>query len=107
MAWLMRGGEVLASAELATTRSQRRRGLIGRDELPGVFVLRARSVHTIGVRFPIDVAFCDEAGRVIRIVTMRPNRVCVPVLRAHTAIEAPAGTFGEWRLRVGDVLEVR
>lgn len=107
MAWLTRGGQVLASAEVARTRAERRRGLMGRDEVPGVFVLRARSVHTFGVRFPLDVAFCDADGVVLRIIVMQRNRVSWPVRAATTVVEAPAGTFHEWSLREGDRLEVR
>jgi uncharacterized protein len=107
MPWLMRDDQVLASAEVAADRAARRRGLIGRRELDGVFVLRARSVHTFGVRFAIDVAFCDDDGVVTRIVTLVPNRVTRPALGARTAIEAPAGTFREWAVNPGDRLEIR
>ncbi|MCB1255929.1 MAG: DUF192 domain-containing protein [Microthrixaceae bacterium] len=107
MAWLTRGGEVLASAEVALSRSERRKGLIGRTSLDGVFILEAKSVHTFGVRFPIDVAFCDSTGVVVRIVSMPRNRVCLPVWSAKTAIEAPQGAFHEWSLSEGDQLEIR
>ncbi|MGB3410531.1 MAG: DUF192 domain-containing protein [Microthrixaceae bacterium] len=107
MAWLTREGEVLASAEVAATRADRRRGLLGRSELDGVFVLKARSVHSIGMQFPIDVAFCDSEGVVLKVVALSPNRVTLPVLKARSAIEAPAGAFRQWSLRCGDTLEIR
>ena len=105
--WLVHDGRVLASAEVATTRAGRRRGLLGRDGVDGVLVIRTRSVHTFGMRFAIDVAFCGEDGTVRRTVTLRPNRVTLPVRGAVTAIEAPAGSFASWGLAPGDVLEVR
>ena len=40
-------------------------------------------------------------------VTMKRYRLGVPVLRARTVIEAEAGAFERWKLRVGDVVEVR
>jgi uncharacterized protein len=107
MRWLLHDDQVLASAELAEGRAARRRGLIGRPELDGVLVLNARSVHTFGVRFPIDVAFCDGEGTVIRIVTLRPNRVSRPCWAARTAVEAPGGAFREWAVGPGDRLEFR
>ncbi|MDQ2679270.1 MAG: DUF192 domain-containing protein [Actinomycetota bacterium] len=105
--WLVHDGRVLASAEVATSRSGRRRGLLGRDGVDGVLVIPTRSVHTFGMRFAIDVAFCGEDGTVRRTVTLRPNRVTMPVRGAVTAIEAPAGSFASWGLVPGDVLEVR
>ena len=60
----MRDGQVLASLAVADTWWLRTRGLLGRDGVDGALLLRpARSVHTLGMRFPIDVAFCDDARR--------------------------------------------
>ena len=42
------------------TRHRPVAGLLGRDGIEGALLLRpARSVHTLGMRFAIDVAFCD------------------------------------------------
>ena len=58
MAWLVTEGRVLASCESATGRPAKGRGLLGRDGIEGALVLtRCRWVHTIGMRFAIDVAY--------------------------------------------------
>jgi len=108
VAWLLRDGEVLASLETADGRRARARGLLGRDGIEGAMLLApARSVHTVGMRFPIDVAFCDADLRVLRIVTLRRHRVSRPVWRARSVIEAEAGAFARWNLHEGDQLEVK
>ena len=108
MPWLVRGEDVLASAEVAVTRKLRRRGLFGRDSLDGVLVLRpCRQVHTVGMKFPIDVAFCDRQGFVLHVSRMRPGRVSRYVMRAYFAIEATEGAFDRWKIGVGDIIEVR
>ena len=66
-----------------------------------------RWVHTIGMRFPIDVAFLDADGLVIRTVQMPRRRLGMPVVRARSVIEAEAGAFARWGVHVGDVIEVR
>ena len=112
MSWLVRrdpsaADEVLAAAEVAATRAARRRGLLGRDQVDGALVLRpCRQVHTFRMRMPIDVVWCADDGRVLRVATMAPGRVSRPVLRARFVIEAAAGATDRWRLRVGDPLEV-
>lgn len=107
MAWLVRGDEVLAAAEVAASRRERWRGLLGRDGLDGVLVIRpCHQVHTIGMKFPIDVAFCDRDGRVLHTASLRPFRISRPVLRAAFTIEAPEGSFDRWKLACGDVIEV-
>ncbi|NND75562.1 MAG: DUF192 domain-containing protein [Ilumatobacter sp.] len=108
MAWLVSGAHVLASAEIAATRAQRRRGLLGRDHLEGALVLRpCRAVHTIGMKFPIDVAYLDGDGVVLKTAQMGRHRMGAPVRRSRVVIEAEAGAFARWGLRVGDVIEVR
>ncbi len=108
MAWLLRDGEVLASVEVAESRRARSRGLLGRDGVDGALLLRpCRSVHTVGMRFPIDVAFCDDDLRVLRVVTMPRHRLSRLVWRSRAVIEAEAGAFARWGLQPGDTLEVK
>jgi uncharacterized membrane protein (UPF0127 family) len=108
MAWLLRDGDVLAAIEVAESFGARLKGLLGRDGLDGALLLRpARSVHTVGMRFAIDVAFCDASMRVIAVRTMPPQRMTMPRRKAKCVIEASAGAFERWGLRVGDELEVR
>lgn len=108
MAWLVCDARVLASAEIADTRSTRRRGLLGRTDLEGALVIRpCRAVHTIGMKFPIDVAFLDGDGVVMKTLQMPRHRLGMPVPKARLVIEARAGAFARWNLRVGDVIEVR
>lgn len=108
MAWLVTEGRVLASCESATDRKARRRGLLGRDGIEGALVLRnCRWVHTLGMRFAVDVAYLDEKGVVVKTVHMHRHRVGAPVWRARSVVEAQEGAFGRWGLRVGDVVELR
>lgn len=108
MAWLLRDGDVLASLEVADTRPARRRGLLGRDGIEGALLLvPARSVHSFGMRFPLDVAWCDRNLTVLRIARLPRHRLTRTVLRAHAVLEAEAGTFAHWELAVGDRLERR
>ena len=112
MASLVRNGEHVSDIELAVTRSTRRRGLLGRDSLDGALLLEpCRSVHTIGMRFAIDVAHCRGSAtgglRIVRVQTMAPRRLGRPHLRSRCVIEAESGSFARWGLTVGDRLEIR
>jgi uncharacterized protein len=108
MAWLVRDGEVLAAVEMAETARARRRGLLHRDGFDGALVLRpCRNVHTAGMKFSIDVAFCDVEGTVLRTTTLAPWRISPIVRRSAFAIEAEAGAFDRWRLARGDRVELR
>jgi len=109
VASLVRGEEVLAPVEVADDPATRTKGLLRRDGSEGALLLPGcRSVHTLGMRFAIDVAFLDRRGRVVATVTpMRRQRLGRARWRAHQVLEAEAGVFAHWNLAPGDVLEVR
>lgn len=107
MPWLLRDGEVLASLEVADGAAGRVRGLLGRDAMEGAILLRpAASVHTFGMRFAIDVAFCDTDLVVLEVCRMERWRLGRPRPGARAVLEAEAGAFSRWRLCPGDALEV-
>lgn len=68
-------------------------GLAGLREVPDdcmLLIPGCRSVHTVGMRFSIDVTFVDRHGRELRTVRgVRPWRV-VGCRGAAAAIERPA-----------------
>ena len=108
MAWIVSDGRVLASAEVATGLQERSKGLLGRESFEGALVLeRCRWVHTIGMKFPLDVAYLDRDGVVVKTIHMHSHRVGIPVFRATTVVEAEGGAFARWGLHVGDIVEVR
>ena len=98
----------MSSLRVADSPSARTRGQVGRDGLEEAILLRpARSAHTLGMRFPIDVAHLDDDLTVLRTTRMDGLRVGRPVRRARAVLKAEAGSFERWGLAVGDVLEVR
>ena len=108
MPWLACGERVVASLEVPRTRSERRRGLLGRDDVTGALLIeRCRCVHTVGMRFDLDVAYLDRDHRVLDIVTMPPGRLGMLRLGARSVIEARAGAFEQWGVSPGDMLDIR
>src|SRR5690349_15106444 len=105
MPWLLRDGEVLASVEVAGGSRGRAKGLLGRDGLEGALLLKpAMSVHTIGMRFALDVAYLDGDLKVLAMTRMAPWRVGLPRFSARAVLEAEAGSFERWKLAAGDEL---
>jgi uncharacterized protein len=98
---------VALEVDVAASRAARRRGLLGRDSLDsteGLLLSPCKAVHTVGMRFPIDVIFIDRDGRAVRIVpALAPWRIAMSV-RAKAVIELAAGTAAAADIRVGDLL---
>ncbi|MFG2500306.1 DUF192 domain-containing protein [Streptomyces sp. NPDC048441] len=94
--------------EIAVTARARRRGLLGRDGVAGALLLSpANSVHTVRMRFAVDVAHLDRELRVLSVRTMRPGRIGRPRLRARHVLESEAGAMERWGVRRGTRVEVR
>ena len=106
--WLVRTGTVLCAAVRATSRTDRRRGLLGVDQVAEPLVIQPCSwVHTVGMRISLDVAHVGHDGTVIAISQMKPWRIGSYVRGSHLVIEAGAGSFERWNMQTGDVVEVR
>jgi uncharacterized protein len=105
--WLLRDGDVVCALEMTESAAERG-ALRGRAGCEGaVHVEGVRTVHTAGMKFPIDVAFLSPDLTVVRVARLKPWRVAVGGRAAHSAVETEAGALERWGVRVGDQLEVR
>jgi uncharacterized membrane protein (UPF0127 family) len=104
------GSGIRLGSKVAVARSwwHRLRGLLARPPLrvgEGLLLLRCSSVHTAGMAHPIDVAFLDADGCVLRsIPRLGPWRVGLGGLGAVHTLELPAGRLEETGTVPGDRL---
>lgn len=95
--------------EVAETASQQVKGLLGRDRLEdgqGLLFKGAGSLHTLFMRFPIDVIYATKQGKVAKVAkAVRPFKLVAAPLRCHYAIELPAGAITASNTQVGDYLD--
>lgn len=77
----------------AVTWRARLLGLALLDGLPpqqALLIPRCRSVHTFGMRFPIDVVFLDREGSVARLAREVPPRCAIGGRGAWAVLETGA-----------------
>jgi uncharacterized membrane protein (UPF0127 family) len=100
-------GQVARRVQLATTRRDRRRGLLGVNQFaPGAAILLVpcMAVHTMFMRFPIDVIFVNRRGYAIHIVErLQPWRMSMSA-GAYGVIELASGSTKRCNISVGDRL---
>ena len=94
---------------VANTLFSRMRGLLGRKSLgpdTAMVIDPCSSIHTLGMRFAIDVLFLDSKNRVISISkNVKPGRFWVSGgWCVRRVIESEAGCLDLSRLQVGDTL---
>ena len=93
----------------ASTFLSRFVGLLGTaaiEDGEGLWIVPCRSVHTLGMRYPIDVAFLDARGVVVGILEgFPPNRVGRVFGGARGALELRSGILAATGTVPGDRLE--
>jgi uncharacterized membrane protein (UPF0127 family) len=89
----MRTGEDALVIREAAGFRERLLGLAFRREAPhgeALLIPRCRSVHTFGMRFPLDIAFLDEHGSVMRLERSVPPRRVLYCRGASAVLETPS-----------------
>jgi len=73
----------------------------------GLLLVPSQAVHTIGMRFAIDVVFVDRDWRAIGLrAEMPPLRLSRVYYKAWAALELPAGAIALSATSAGDQLAV-
>ncbi len=113
------GAPVAVQVEIARTRSERQRGLMYRRSLPAkagmVFAYPSAVRGGFWMKntlIPLDIAFYDARGKILRILTMQPCRadpcrIYEPNVSYRAALEVNAGSFRRWKVKAGDRIAVR
>lgn len=95
-------------AQIADTSKTRKIGLLKHNQLElgeGLWITPCEGVHTIGMKFPIDVLFLDKKRKVLKIRAAMPKWRMSACLFAHSVLELPSGTAAATRTTAGDQLE--
>jgi uncharacterized membrane protein (UPF0127 family) len=90
--------------EVAVARSFRTRlvGLAYRRARRALLIPRCRSVHTFGMRFPLDLVWLDRDGRVLAVDRGVPPNRLRSRRDAAAVLEVPAGQSSEMILAMAE-----
>jgi uncharacterized membrane protein (UPF0127 family) len=73
----------------------------------GLWIVPSRGVHTLAMRFPIDVVYLDEDRRVVHLeLNLKPWRVAPVKLQTASVLELPGNTLGPSGTMIGDEVEI-
>jgi uncharacterized membrane protein (UPF0127 family) len=95
-------------ALIADTSTTRKTGLLKHERLDpgeGLWIKPCEGVHTVGMKFPIDVLFLDKKRKVVKIRAAMPRWRMAACLWAHSVLELPSGTAAATRTSRGDQLD--
>ncbi len=101
---------VLENVRIAQSYFTRLKGLLGREDLDnseGLVIKPCNSIHTIGMKFCIDVAFVDKNNIIIHIIkNMAPGKLSPIIKKSAFVIETKAGEFDKIGLVEGDEINL-
>jgi uncharacterized membrane protein (UPF0127 family) len=98
---------------VAQTHWSRLRGLLGAsaDDFRngrGLWIRPCRGVHTLAMRFPIDVVYLDRDGTVVHLEpNLQPWRFSPVRLQAASVLELPIRSIAATETALGDRIEIR
>jgi uncharacterized protein len=98
---------------IADTHWSRLRGLIGLGEDDfrngcGLWIRPCHGVHTLAMRFPIDVVYLDRAGTVVHVEhNLQPWRLSPVRMQAASVLELPSQTVARTETALGDRIEIK
>lgn len=94
--------------DVADTSAKRSTGLLkhtGLEPGHGLWIVPCEGIHTLFMKFPIDVVYIDRKKRVRKTVrAVKPWRASL-CLAAHSVIELPVGAIDASETQSGDQLE--
>ncbi|HEX5227128.1 MAG TPA: DUF192 domain-containing protein [Bryobacteraceae bacterium] len=94
-------------AQIADSSKTRKTGLLEHDRLEpgdGLWITPCEGVHTVGMKFPIDVLFLDKRRKVVKIRAAMPRWRMSACLWAHSVLELPSGMAATTKTVPGDQL---
>jgi uncharacterized protein len=95
-------------ALIADSSKTRKTGLLkhpGLERGEGLWITPCEAVHTIGMKFPIDVLFLDKKRKVVKIRAAMPRWRMAACLWARSVLELPSGMAEATNTTPGDQLE--
>ena len=85
-------------------------GLLKRTHLgpeEALWLMPSKGIHTIGMKFPIDVVFLNKTQRVVGLASgLAPYRISSVHLRSYSVVELPNGTIKKSQTELGDQFEI-
>ena len=97
---------------VAGTHWLRLLGLMGKDPASfpagdGLWIIPSRGVHTLAMKFPIDVLYLDLNKFVVHVErNLKPWRVARVSMRTASVLELPGNTLSSSATAIGDEIEI-
>jgi hypothetical protein len=97
---------------IADSYVQKRVGLLNHSTLhqgEGLMIRGTKSVHTLGMLFPIDLVFLNRSGEVLYTLehVLPENKKLIGPQMTQNVMELSAGSIAKYKIRLAGTVKVR
>ncbi|MEI6092283.1 MAG: DUF192 domain-containing protein [bacterium] len=100
--------KILADVKIANNPVDRLKGLMFDKDMTNMdafFIPRCNWIHTMFMRFPIDVIYLDDKYKIVDVDSnVLPWRMCLPRFKAKHVLELKSGFLLNNKIYAGEVL---
>lgn len=100
---------MVTDAALANTFFARLKGLLGTKKLDhgkGLIIRPCNSIHTVGMKYAIDIIFLDNQDKIVKLINDMPSGKFSLCSESRYVVELPAGTIEATGTTVGDKISL-
>ncbi len=83
-------------------------GLIGKDKSYALIIQTRFGIHTVGLKFPIDVLILNKNNKVMKIKEyLKPNQIFLWNPMYEKVLELPTGTIEKKGIKIRDNINLK
>jgi hypothetical protein len=98
---------MIVKVKLYSSLKDRGIGLIGHKKAEPAMFLTRFGIHTLGLKFPIDVLVLDSEGKVVKLEGgLKPNRFFVWPIKFNKVVELPEGYIKKNKIHLGSNIKI-
>jgi uncharacterized membrane protein (UPF0127 family) len=109
----LKTNQIIATLKFGNSYFSKLKGLMFKKKLDYVFVLTLTkskyrflsSIHTLFMRFTIDIVFLDKSKAVFEIAQLSPWKLYIPKKPARYVLEMKEGSIETNQIAIGDKLD--
>lgn len=93
---------IILKIHIVTNVLEKSKGLIGKKVAEPILIQTHFGIHTIGLKFPIDVVILDDNFTVVKLrYNLKPFHIFLWNPKYKKVLELPVGTIEKKKIKIG------
>lgn len=98
--------KLIGNLKEAVSLSDKLLGMLKKSNTRGLIIKTRFGIHTFFLKKPIDVAVLDKNLKVVKLATVKPNKLFFYDPKHNLILELPEGVIRKMRLKLGNLIKL-